>query len=224
MADIKMFDRVVLTEAKQGPILIPAGTVATCREIFDNGTALFQYDWDNEKPLYFGCPLAQVRLVTMEDLDTVDDYKKLIPPIYHVGNDYLLKYREVGDPQTSTRTGTITGIQLAANEMDDIYTLKCRVNAGLGYEASVVEDYTKKQLDAIGSYAPFDMPEEVSTAEQKEPDKTIENSEDDIIKILIDGIEFSVIDDNIIIPSVNLKDIDKVVKSLNKLNKILRKE
>ncbi len=218
MAGINTFDRVVVTtEYKQGALVIPVGTVATCREYLTPETIIVQHNFKDEEPQYIGLPLDYVRPVTAEDLDTVDDYKRLVPKIYHVGNKYIVK-RLIGEPLT----GKIVGVRLAANEMDDVFTMNFHVSSLVG-EASITEDISRSEIDRIGSFIPFDLPEETSIAEAKEPDKTIENS-DDIIRIIIDGIEFSIIEGNLIIPSVDLKDIDKVVQSLNKLKRLLGKE
>jgi hypothetical protein len=221
MTGIENLDRVIIiTEYKQGLKVVPVGTIATCREYLNKETILVQYGFIDGEPQYIGLPLARIRKVTQEDLDTVKDYKQLIPKVYHNGNKYLFTGQFGPD-----RIGIITGVRLAANEMEDIFTIKFPVKTNGSFEAEVVEDFTREKLDHFASYIPYETETLIdSSIEQKEPDKTIENSEDCPIRINVDGIEFSVIENNIILPSVNLKDIDKLIESLNKLSGILRKD
>jgi hypothetical protein len=226
MADIKVYDRVVLiNEYKHGPIIVPAGTIVTCRDILNNGTAILQYGFDNGQAQYIGIPLMNVRPATTEDLDTVDDYKKLLPKVYHIGNSYIINNRH------PTEVGEIISVRLATNEMNDMFGLRINICGEYDNIMEAEEDHTRQELDNFCSYKAWDIPEENSIAEMQEeireieePNETIENSEDDIIRIIIDNTEFSIIEGNIIVPSVNLKDIDKLITSLNKLNKLLRKE
>lgn len=212
---IKIFDRIVVThEFNSLGQIVPVGTVGTCRQYINNDTIIIQYDYYNDSPKYVGIPVALVRLVTAEDLDKVQDYKNLIPKIYHNNNKFVI----------NDEVWTITGIRLAQNEKQDTFTIATK-----DYTST---EYSREVLDSIGSYVPIEIPTEVLEIQTnkpidiplKEPDKTIENAEnmeDDVIKITINDIQFMLTGNDIAIISViNLKNIDKVIIALESLNKL----
>ena len=221
---IQIFDRIIII--KETPGSLPVGTVATCRQFINERYILAQYDFKENEPQYVGLSVDNIRLATPKDLDAVDDYRKLIPKIYHIGSQFLIRQN-----YPDSHAGKIIGIRLAINEMEDLISINFPTKNVSHCRTSSTFEFTRKNLDDIGSYIPFDIPEEVSIAESNElAENTPEDMEcedyypDDIVKIVVNNMEFSLIDNNLIIPSVDLKDIDKVITSLNKLNKLLRKE
>ena len=212
--EIKIFDRIVVThEFNSLGQIVPVGTIGTCRQYMNNDTIIIQCNYYNDSPKYVGIPVALVRLATAEDLDKVQDYKNLIPKIYHNNNKFVI----------NDEVWTITSIRLAQNEKQDTFIITAK-------DTSV--EYSREVLDTIGSYVPIEIPTEVPEIQTnkpidiplKEPDKTIENAEnmeDDVIKITINDIQLILTGNDIAITStINLKNIDKVIIALESLNKL----
>lgn len=212
--EIKQGDRIILTqELKHGQRTFPIGMIGTCRQYLDDtkSSMIVQYDFVNEQPQYVGIPTAFAKLATNQDLDAVSDYKKLIPKIYHIGNKYSI----------NNEVWTIIGIVLANNELRDICTVKN--NSG-----GAILHIDRDRLDMTGSYIPVEILNESEPVVKTEViDHIGENSipiENDIIKITINGIEFKIIDDKLVIPTIDLANVDSLILSLNKMKKLFGKD
>lgn len=212
--EIKQGDRIVLIqELKQGKRTFPVGMVGTCRQYLDDTKSLMivQYDCIDEQPQYVGVPPTFTRLATSTDLDTVDDYKRLIPKVYHNGNKYSI----------DNEVWTISGIKLAGNELKDVFTIK-------NNKGDMILHIDRDRLDTVGAYIPVEILNEpeptVSTEvvhQTNEDSSPIEN--DDII-LTINGIEFKIVNDKLVIPAIDLAKVDSLILSLNKVKRLLGKD
>lgn len=135
MGHMVKYDRVVLLQdVKHKNSIIPKNTVATLRDIV-HGNVIIQYSYDKE-PKYLVVPSTLLRVATLSDIETIEDYRNLVLKQYHLGTLYSLN-SVYGDNNTM-KEGVIISIDLQVNELNDIITLEF---------IESTEDYTKLFLD-----------------------------------------------------------------------------
>jgi len=226
---LKKHDRVVLLIdlKNNGESKTPIGTVGTIREILDcTGCLVIQTDY-KEKPNIIGIldSSDKLRLATLEELQLIEPHK-ILPNVYHKGNKYLF----------NGIVYTIEDIELAENEMDDIISLiDEKDKSNIKMRISIIEE--------TASYIPIELPEfkddkiktdisvediqpnisEVESILKTTKESTIDNGNEDLIIIIIDGIQFKLLNNQLIIPNITIDKIDTMEKVLNKLKNLLTK-
>lgn len=204
--DILEGDRVVLIQPiKNGIKNLKENTVCTCCKYISDDTILVQYDFTNDKPQFIGVPVAFVRLATQSEINKIINYKKLVAPIFHVGNHYIIE----------NQNWKLSNIKLAVKQKDDEITLTNNK------EYKIIN---RELLEKIGSYDPIEFTQEEATIDTKE-NQNEENSgvpENDIIKITINDCEFVIANDMLIVQKFKLNTIDDLIINLNKLKKLLK--
>lgn len=215
---MKKFDRVILKEdfCKNNKTILENGTIGTIREFIDTNV-LIQVDYIEDKPKHVGVPEEYLRLVTSEDLDSIqniNDCKKIINKLYHPNNNYVTKEGIVY---------TIKGIRLGSNELYDEFIVS--VQNGTYIES---KNITRKFLDDNTTLLPYEYEDNNKIAEKdtseplnKSPaiDKKSQTNND--IKITIGEYDFISNGKEIKFPTIKIKNWDQFNKAYDKLKEFM---
>lgn len=202
---IKIFDRVRLIKNVDKPLKLPAGTIATCRNIMGT-VAILQYSFDNknQEELFIGIPMDYLEKA-VEDEIVRNDYKLLLPKRYHKDNLFLYKNKKF----------RIEKVDLKENEMEDILTI-------LSEEDNEVIEINMEEFQLYASFISFPLNEF-----REEPIEDIElneqqGSNEDIL-ISIGKYQFQILDNNTIsLPHIlDINELENYRETVNKLIKLL---
>ena len=250
---ITEFSRVVLLQdIKHGDKIIKTGTIGTVRAFLETDGVVLQYSFD-EMPQYVGVPIALVKLATIKDLMKVEDYRDLIPTIYHLGNMFSVQQGLNKQGEKEFENAIVVGVQLATHESKDEFELQ--------YRGGRTEVKNKAYMDNLCSYVPFEMDEfedrqsyyrviprsveevdepypvchpeqndniNMETTDKDESEVKLdieEDKENEDIKLTIGGFEFEVANGIVSLPNaIYLTDIVKFRKALKKLEILIQEE
>lgn len=200
---------------------VTKGTIGTLRTFINDEVALIQTGYNSEKDeiICCGCPINVLKRATITDINKVDDYKKVIPKLYHLENKFSIYV------ENKTKMGIIKGITLATNEQNDNYSMLIS-----GDENPCV--FSKDYLDEFSSPIFDDIPpfdEEENRAYENEigtnvKNFTNDNEDDDNDEplddpaITIDKFEFRVNGNRLLLPnSIEKEDLGAFINALRTL-------
>lgn len=227
---LKELDRAKLTENFFHPAnIITADTICTIRAI-DGDIAIVQYDFSNGMQHMAGFPLSLLSPINkMELINLLPE--RVIPKNYHIGNKF----------EVNGIVWTIIDINLAVNEMDDKLTLihddkqiaitRYNLDKQMSYVAfdEIEKTFNEPEMEFIDEVSLYkqtlqnshmNTQEELKVVELNttinEPEETKEE-----IKINIKGFDFTVIGEDIMLPSVKAGDAANLMAAFGTLQKLL---